>query len=604
MNKHFIFIHKPWFISSCIFFLGLPEINAQISISSFSPLSGPVGTLVTVTGVGLSNPSSLTIGGTPAIIISYTDTTVVGMAMPSSGTGNVSLTATGGTAISGSNFTVTATPYPSLQQGDKLVGTGAIGTSHQGVSVSISADGNTAIVGAPNDNPYVNELMGDGAAWIYTRSGNAWTQQGAKLAANDATSFPFLGCAVALSADGNTAIVGGSWDNDRTGAAWIYTRSGNTWTQQGSKLVATDASGYTQQGMSVSLSADGNTAIVGGKGDNSYMGAAWIYTRSGNTWTQQSKLTGNDATRNAQQGFSVCLSADGNTALVGGEADNNLMGAAWVYYRSGDTWTQQGSKLVGTGAIPEVNGSYNSVFQGESVALSADGNTAIVGGSYDKPSGAAWVYTRTGNTWTQQGSKLVGTGATPVSYQGNSVTLSADGNTAVVGAYYDDTQIGAAWVYTRSGNSWTQRGSKLLGAGAIGGFHSGQGKSVSISADGTTAIIGGPNDDTYIGAAWVFTSNTTLEVNEDIQAANGLLKIYPNPNNGLFKFYYDIADRENVKSLDLYNCEGNHIMVLSNEIQKSNVKQEYNLQNLANGLYSLVVRTDKGKYVAKFLINR
>ncbi|MFZ1197005.1 MAG: Ig domain-containing protein, partial [Pseudolabrys sp.] len=102
--------------------------------------------------------------------------------------------------------------------------------------------------------------------------------------------------------------------------------------QQGPKLVGTGASGVSQQGASVALSADGNTAIVGGPGDNSGQGAAWVYTRSGGVWTQQgNKLVGTGASGAAQQGVSVSLSVDGNTAIVGGLDDNGGAGAAWVY---------------------------------------------------------------------------------------------------------------------------------------------------------------------------------------------------------------------------------------------------------------------------------
>jgi FG-GAP repeat len=181
-----------------------------------------------------------------------------------------------------------------------------------------------------------------------------------------------------MSADGNTAIVGGQNDNGATGAAWFYTLSGGVWTQQGGKLVATDAVGPAEQGYSVSLSADGNTAIVGGPFDNGLagIGAAWVYTRSGGVWTQQGlKLVGTGSVHvDAQQGSSVSLSADGNTAIVGGGGDNSFIGAAWVYTRSGGVWTQQGGKLVGTDAV-------GPAAQGQSVALSADGNTAIVGAS-------------------------------------------------------------------------------------------------------------------------------------------------------------------------------------------------------------------------------
>src|SRR5258706_70482 len=118
------------------------------------------------------------------------------------------------------------------------------------------------------------------------------------------------------------------------------------------------------------------------------------------------KLVGKGAVGTPQEGHSVALSADGSTALVGGPADNGNAGAAWVFTRSGGVWTQQGTKLFGMGAV-------GAAHQGVSVGLSSDGNTAIIGGYGDDSSaGASWVFTRSVGVWTPQGAKLVGTGAT------------------------------------------------------------------------------------------------------------------------------------------------------------------------------------------------
>jgi hypothetical protein len=161
-------------------------------------------------------------------------------------------------------------------------------------------------------------------------------------------------------------------------------------------------------------------------------------------WSQEAKLVG--TRRDALQGNSVSLSGDGNTAIVGGPLDNSLAGAAWVYTRTGGVWSQE-AKLVGTDAI-------GGARQGWSVSLSGDGNTAIVGGPSDNPDGpfsvgAAWVYTRTGGVWSQE-AKLVGTGAIgPDAHQGNSVSLSGDGNSAIVGGPTDNGYVGAAWVFAK-----------------------------------------------------------------------------------------------------------------------------------------------------------
>jgi hypothetical protein len=177
------------------------------------------------------------------------------------------------------------------------------------------------------------------------RSG--WTQQGAKLIGTGAIGDANQGWSVALSGDGNTAMVGGPIDNSASGAVWVYTRGQFGWTQQGSKLVGDANSAF---GPSVALSADGNIAIVGEPNFNSDAGAAVVFARSGGVWSVQNGLIGTGAAALAQQGASVALSADGATAIVGGPGDSSSVGAAWVFTRSGTSWFQQGSKLVGTGA--------------------------------------------------------------------------------------------------------------------------------------------------------------------------------------------------------------------------------------------------------------
>jgi hypothetical protein len=374
------------------------------------------------------------------------------------------------------------------------VGAAGVGASYRCASVALSGNGNTAIVGGCDDTSYT------GAAWVFTRSGGIWSQQGSKLVGTGAVGPAYQGKSVALSGDGNTAIVGGEADNNYAGAAWVFTQNAGVWSQQGAKLVGTGAVGNAYQGESVALSEDGNTAIVGGSIDNGNTGAAWVFTRNTGVWTQQgSKLVGTGSVGIALQGISVALSGDGNTAIIGGTADSSGTGAAWVFTRNAEVWTQQGTKLVGTGATGIAD-------QGVSVALSGDGNTAIVGGGSDNNgSGAAWVFARSAGVWTQQGSKLVGTGTVGAAFQGTSVALSETGNAALVGGPDDNTNTGASWVFTRNAGAWTQQGSKLVGTGATGAAE--QGTSVALSADGNTALIGSPYGDNnnYATAAWVFT---------------------------------------------------------------------------------------------------
>jgi hypothetical protein len=238
--------------------------------------------------------------------------------------------------------------------------------------------------------------------------------------------------------------------------------------------------GQPDFGFSVALSSDGNTALIGGNNDEgsgapccTNVGAVWVFTRSGSTWTQQGpKLTANDESGGGQLGYDVALSSDGNTALAAGPVDNNYVGAAWVFTRTGSSWTQQGSKL--TANDESGFGLFGGAAGGDGVALSADGNTALIGGDGDGNftgccggPGAAWVFTRSGSTWSQQGPKLIPNDETGAGRFGGSVTLSGDGTIAVIGGPADNSGIGAAWTFT-SNSVQTQLQNLLVAVTGVG----------------------------------------------------------------------------------------------------------------------------------------
>jgi hypothetical protein len=463
------------------------------------------------------------------------------------------------------------------QQGPKLAGTGSIGsTLWQGYSVAISSDGNTSIEGGPADN------NSGGAVWIFTRTAGVWTQQGTKLVGTDAVGTVVgQGWSVAISSDGNTAIEGGSYDNSDTGAVWVFTRSGGVWTQQGPKLIGTGGVGMlsgSRQGYSVSISSDGNTAIVGGNNDNNGVGAVWVFTRSGGIWTQQGpKLVGTGVVGQSYQGTSVAISSDGNTAIEGGNGDGTS-GAVWVFIRSGGIWTQQGLKIVGTGAVG------NSV-QGNSVAISSNGNTIIEGGPGDSPAGAVWVFTLSGGVWTQQGPKLIGTGWVSGS-QGWSVAISSDGNTAIEGGYIDNGGAGAIWEFTQSGGVWTQQGLKLVGTGAVGSVVH-QGNSVAISSDGSTVIEGGNKDNNNAGAVWVFNQNlnSVRNISQEAPKSFSLSQNYPNPFNPSTNIKFDVAKNSFV-SIKIYDLLGKEVETLVNQqLQTGSYEIEWNAPKFSSGMY-------------------
>jgi hypothetical protein len=396
---------------------------------------------------------------------------------------------------------LTASFVPSGAQA-QLTAQGAklVGTPNSGVTRE-----GAAVALSGDGNTAIEGGFGDnseaGAVWIFTRSSGTWSQQ-AKLFGSGATG-PITaqqGTSVALSLDGNTAIEGAPQDGNSIGAAWVFTRSGTTWTQQGNKLVGTGTAGvFSSEGQSVALSGDGNTAAIGGPDDNG-VGAVWIFTRSGGVWSQVgSKLVASGAMANAGVGTSVALSADGTTLIVGAPADNASNGGIFVFTQSGGVWTQQGGELLASDAVEPAD-------QGTSVAVSSDGNTFVEGGPGDNTNiGATWVFTRSGSTWSQQGAKLIGMGSVGMFLtQGTWVGLSGDGNTLIEGGPGDNSFAGASWMFTRSGGVWSQLGAKLVGLGAVDPAD--QGTAVALSASGGTAIVGGDNDN-LIGAVWFFAGN-------------------------------------------------------------------------------------------------
>jgi lipocalin len=296
------------------------------------------------------------------------------------------------------------------------------------------------------------------------------------LAGNDAvanprTMFPQL---VALSRDQNTAIVADPNDNNFLGAAWVFARSGATWAQQGPKFVGAGTP-EGLQGYALALSGDGNTFIVGAPEDAG--GSAWVFTRAAGAWSRQGERIGGKD----ELGCAVALSADGSTAVVGGRKSVSF------FSRSGGAWTEQGSMPV------DSNGP-----TGTPVALSDDGNTAIVGAVSDgmltgSNIGAALIFVRNGGAWTQQGPKLVGSDAKPFDGLGTAVALSADGNTAMTGGPGSH----AVWMFVRTGGAWAQQGPKL-----VGGFQG------ALSADGNMAVLAASDQDggllvlTRSGGVW------------------------------------------------------------------------------------------------------
>lgn len=429
-----------------------------------------------------------------------------------------------------------------------------------GWSVALSGDGATLAVGAPLESSSATGINGNqsdegadlaGAVYVFARNGANWSQQ-AYLKASNTGPEDFFGVGVALSSDGNTLAVGANGEgsaangiggNQRddtasgSGAVYVFTRSAGAWSQQ-AYVKASNTGANDQFGLVVALSADGGTLAVGAvneasnatgiggnQGDDSAAasGAVYVFARSGTTWAQQAYVKASNTGSGDTFGGSLALADDGNTLAVGARAeDSNATGiggsqgdgttnagAVYVFVRSGTSWSQQAYvKASNTEALDQF---------GESVSLSGDGNTLAVAALFEDSSatgvngnqgdntalqsGAVYVFTRSGSSWTQQAYlKASNTGGGD--QLGWSSTLSANGNVLAVAAIREASaatgiggdQIdnaaalsGAVYVYLRSNNSWSQQAYvKAPNTGSGDRF----GQSVSISDDGTLLAVG------------------------------------------------------------------------------------------------------------------
>ncbi len=182
-----------------------------------------------------------------------------------------------------------------------------------GTSVAISGDGRTILAGGPEDGK--KQLLG--AAWVFTLSGTKWAQDGAKLTATGESGEGSFGESVALASDAQTALVAGPYDNGHAGAVWGFGRSGETWSAEGSKLVPLEESGAGHFGASMALSGNGTVALIGGPGYRSAAGAAWAFGREGKSWTQRgTEITPSGATGAAAFGAGVAVDEAGTLGLI------------------------------------------------------------------------------------------------------------------------------------------------------------------------------------------------------------------------------------------------------------------------------------------------
>ena len=418
---------------------------------------------------------------------------------------------------------------------------------------SVAVDGDTVVVGAffeDSSTTGVNSTPDEaasssGAVYVFVRNGGTWSQQ-AYLKASQVSANDWFGNSVAVS--GDTVVVGAPFEDSSStginstpneaasnaGAAYVFVRSGVTWSQQ-AYLKASQVTAGDNFGQSVAVSGD--TVVVGAYNERSSTtgvnstpntsasgaGAAFVFVRSGVTWSQQAYLKASQVSANDWFGASVAVSGD--TVVVGAQQEDSSTtginsapnegasnaGAAYVFVRSGVTWSQQAY-------LKASQVSAGDLF-GNSVAVSGD--TVVVGAPFEDSSttginstpnegaadaGAAYVFVRNGVTWSQQ-AYLKASQVSANDQFGQSVAVSGD--TVVVGATGEDSSsaginsspneganaAGAAYVFVRSAGTWSQQAYVKPSLNSLGYAGAGDGFGQSVAVSGDTVVVGAPNED-------------------------------------------------------------------------------------------------------------
>lgn len=320
------------------------------------------------------------------------------------------------------------------------------GGGGDGFARRLDVSGDTAIIGAAGDSLFVDGRPTRGSAYIYVRGASTWTLQ-AKLVATDSRPQDSFGGSVAI--DGDTAVVGSIFGNNDRGAAYVFVRQGTTWTQQ-QRLVPEAPQTFEEFGTRVAISGETIlvTAPVRTVGANANQGAAFVFVRSGGTWSQQAQLIRPNGTANGRLGQAVAL--DGNTVILGDSGRESAL----VFTRVGSTWS-----LVQTLLASDAN---PSNFFGGNVAV--QGNTALVGaGGRENGRGAVYAFVRNGGPFIEQD---ILTPSVDTVRDNFAAAVALDGERAVGAPPRPDFfGQGALFVYERTGNDWLETARLLAASG-------------------------------------------------------------------------------------------------------------------------------------------
>ncbi len=426
-----------------------------------------------------------------------------------------------------------------------------------GAAMSISADGNTIVIGAPSET--VNGQTKQGAAYVYQHSETGWSE--VRLLGSSSDANDYFGHAVAISGNGNYILVGAhlaSIGPNHQGAAYMFTRSGALWTET-KEFLGSSADEYF--GESVALNYEGTRAILGVTGKNSMQGQVAVIERSGANpnWFFANPITASDGETWDIFGGAVALSADGNSALIGAPGKWLNRGVAYVMtHTPAGTWTQQGELLAWDGVSGDDFGN--------TVAFSGNGTLALIGADnasvgVHPVQGAAYTFNLSASTWVD-GVKITASDGGDYDWFGSSLALTSDGSVALIGAshatVFGRTSQGAA--YSFSGTDFSHEEKFAANRGAVGDYFGG---AVALDATGNTVAVGAYMDTTYaVEAGSVFLYHErplTWTHQQTLMAANGL------PSDG-FGRRLAVSDDGNTALVATASTESVYVFVRENDL--------------------------------------
>lgn len=461
--------------------------------------------------------------------------------------------------------------------------------------ISVDIDGDTLVVGARYENGAGDTINNSGAAYVFIKSNGAWVQQGDPLRASNPNTTDQLGMSVGIS--GDTIVVGsrlGESEVVNSGTAYVYTRTAGVWSFQ-TLLKASNPSAFDQFGFTIAI--DSGTIVVGayqedGSSSSDNYGAAYIFTGSGNSWSQQAMLTaaGLGTGIGIGDNFGYSVSISGDTVVIGAYKEDGLddatqddSGAAYVFVRTGTSWSPQAYLKASNVGTSDNFG----------VSVSISGNSIVVGATGEdgdsnsiNSTGAAYVFTRSGTTWSEQ-SILRATNAGNGDFFGSSVAI--DSNKIVIGAKFENGDgidgldnnnafnSGAAYLFERNGVMVQQTYLKASNADAFDEF------GISVAISGNTVVVGAhgensafsnmPDDNTFspdpngAGATYIFSPGDMMFADGFEQAV--VVK--------LFQYLSKIQSNTNLDQYPVYDGKNNSLVFYGHSLK---LKNNYDKQDI------------------------